>query len=358
MNRETADAPDEGLLPATGMLAALGARIPIVAAPMAGGPSTPALVVAAAAAGGLGFLAGGYQTTVALRDQIQQVRAGADRFGVNLFVPNPVPVDPDAYVAYAETLRESGAAYGIDPRTVDLTEDDDDWPAKVSLLLADPVPVVSFTLGIPPAEVVERFHRVGTLTAQTVTNVAEARAAAHVGVDALVVQSAAAGGHYGTTTPDAAPLEVALTDLVPQIRAAAELPVWAAGGLGTPADVRGALAAGAEAAVVGTILLRSAESGASPPYKAALADPGRTETVLTRAFSGRPARALRNRFVDEFSRVAPAGYPAIHHLTSALRKAAAAAGDPEVINIWAGAGFRHATEEPAADIIRRLARRA
>jgi nitronate monooxygenase len=106
---------------------------------------------------------------------------------------------------------------------------------------------------------------------------------------------------------------------------------------------------------VGTVLLRSPESGASETYKNALADPARTETILTTAFSGRPARALRNEFVSRFHSLAPAGYPALHHLTSPLRKAAAAAGDAEGINIWAGTGYRDATTEPAATILKRLA---
>jgi NAD(P)H-dependent flavin oxidoreductase YrpB (nitropropane dioxygenase family) len=149
--------------------------------------------------------------------------------------------------------------------------------------------------------------------------------------------------------------QIPLAGLLGSVRSRSDLPLWAAGGISTPAGVGEALAAGAEAAVVGTVLLRSPESGASATYKKALADPARTETVLTRAFSGRPARALRNRFVDRFDALAPAGNPALHHLTSPIRKAAAAAGDPEGINIWAGTGYRDATDEPAADILRRLA---
>jgi NAD(P)H-dependent flavin oxidoreductase YrpB (nitropropane dioxygenase family) len=109
--------------------------------------------------------------------------------------------------------------------------------------------------------------------------------------------------------------------------------------------------------MVGTLLLRTPESGASAPFKAALADPARTGTALTKAFSGRPARALRNAFTDRFTDIAPAGYPALHHLTSPLRKAATAGGDPDGINIWAGTGFRHATTDPAGDVLTHLASR-
>jgi NAD(P)H-dependent flavin oxidoreductase YrpB (nitropropane dioxygenase family) len=107
--------------------------------------------------------------------------------------------------------------------------------------------------------------------------------------------------------------------------------------------------------MVGTVLLRATEAGTSRPYKAALTDPARRETVMTRAFTGRPARALRNHFTDHYTHLSPAGYPALHHLTSPMRKAATAADDPERINLWAGTGYRHATAEPATRILRRLA---
>jgi NAD(P)H-dependent flavin oxidoreductase YrpB (nitropropane dioxygenase family) len=330
-------------------------EIPIVAAPMAGGPSTPALVITAARAGGIGFLAGGYKSAPDLGAQIEEVRAAGVRFGVNLFVPTPVPVDPTAYAAYAEALVAVAAPLGVDPAAVELREDVDDWPAKVDYLLAHPVPVVSFVFGIPEPEVIAQLHAVGTRTLQSVTSLVEAAEAALAGVDGLIVQSVYAGGHSGTTTPADLPVAYPLVELVESVKAGVPLPLWAAGGISTPEQVAEALAAGAEAVVVGTVLLRTPESGASAAYKAALADPARTETLVTRAFSGRPARALRNRFTDAYDATAPAGYPAIHHLTSPLRRASAAAGDPENINLWAGTGWRDATEEPAADVLRRLA---
>ena len=129
----------------------------------------------------------------------------------------------------------------------------------------------------------------------------------------------------------------------------------AAGGIADAAGVAAAIAAGADAVAVGTLLLRADEAGTSATHRAALADPARAGTVLTRAFSGRPARGIRNEFTDRYSAVAPYGYPALHYLTSPMRRAAAAAGDPERLHLWAGTGYRHATAEPAAAILRRLA---
>ena len=337
--------------------------MPILAAPMAGGPTTPALVIAAAAAGSVGFLAAGYQTPDAFAAQIAEVRAAGVPFGVNLFAPNPVPVDPAEFRSYAERLQPEGDRYGVDLAHADLAADaadadadaDDHWHEKIALLLDDPVPIVSFTFGLPPTSDLEALRSRGMLLVQTVTSAAEAQAAADAGVDALVVQASAAGGHSGTFTPQLIPPPTPLTELLAQVRAVTALPLLAAGGLGTSADIRAALHAGASAVAVGTVLLGSDESAASTPYKRVLADPGERQTLVTRAFSGRPARGLRNTFTDRYDAFAPLGYPAINTLTTRLRRAAAAAGDAETINLWAGTGFRHVRSGPASTIIAALA---
>jgi nitronate monooxygenase len=339
-------------------LAGLGLTLPVLAAPMAGGPSTSQMVVAAARAGSLGFLAGGYKTPDALADQIAKVRSDGVPFGVNLFAPNPVPVDPGAYEQYRRQLQQEAEIFGIDLGGVAIKEDDDYWQDKVDLLLAEPVPVVSFTFGIPEPRVIDALKNAGSLVAQTITSPDEARLATETGVDVLLVQAAAAGGHSGILTPDRLPPEIPLPQLIREIGAVTSLPLIGAGGLGTPDDVAAALGAGAIATAVGTVLLRSEEAGTSAPYRAALADPARRGTLLTRAFTGRPARGMANVFTDRYSAVAPIGYPALHYLTSPVRKAAAAAGDPERINLWAGTGYRHAREEPAGTILKAISSKA
>ncbi|GAA1933806.1 NAD(P)H-dependent flavin oxidoreductase [Streptantibioticus ferralitis] len=335
----------------------LGVEIPVLAAPMAGSPTTPELVIAAAGAGGLGFLAGGYKTVEALGEQIARARSADVGFGVNLFAPNPVPVDPGAFRAFARAIAPEGRAYGLDTTQTRIVEDDDHWADKIDLLLSCPVPVVSFTFGIPDPAVIAAFRAAGTLVVQTVTSPVEARAAAEAGVDVLAVQASAAGGHSGTWTPQRTPRAVPLPDLLRAVRKEVSVPLVAAGGIATPDTMTEALAAGAAAVMVGTVLLRADEAGTSAPYRAALADPARRQTVVTRAFTGRPARALRNDFTDRYSDLAPDGYPALHHLTSPMRSAAAASNDPERINLWAGTGYRHATAEPAAQILHRLVSR-
>ncbi|AXB48239.1 2-nitropropane dioxygenase [Amycolatopsis albispora] len=324
---------------------------------MAGGPTTPRLVIAAAEAGGAGVLAGGYKSAEALAAQLGEVRAAGVPFGVNLFAPNPVPVDPGEYDRYRNALQPEADRLGVDLTGIPVTEDDDAWRDKVDLLLADPVPLATFTFGLPDRAVIRALRAAGTVTGQTVTTAAEAEQATAAGVDLLVVQGAAAGGHSGTLSPDRLPVEKPLADLVREVAGVTRLPIVAAGGLTRGGDVADVLHAGAVAVMVGTVLLLAGESGASATHRAALGQAGPGQTVLTRAFTGRPARALRNAFTDRFTATAPAGYPALHHLTSPLRKAAAAAGDADRLHLWAGTGYPDATAEPAADILRRLSAR-
>lgn len=333
------------------MFDALGVSLPVLAAPMAGGPTTPALVSAAARAGSLGFLAAGYLSADEFAKQLRDVHAETETFGVNVFAPNPLAVDPVAFRRYAELLQSDADVYGLDLRDAQPIEDDDAWRAKIDVLLADHVPVASFTFGIPSRDVITALQRVGTRVLQTVTSVEEARAAAEAGIDGLVVQASAAGGHSGTLTPTVLAPPIPLPELVASVRAAVLLPVVAAGGVGSADDIRAAFESGADAVAVGTLLLRTPEAGTSAPYRAALVDPLRTETVVTRAFTGRPARGLRNTFTERHTEHAPSGYPALHHLTRPIRRAAAKAEDAERINLWAGTGWRHGTDEPVETVL-------
>lgn len=336
--------------------ALLGVDLPVVAAPMAGGPTTPRLVAAVGSGGAFAFLAAGYREPAAVAEEIAAARATGLPFGVNVFVPTPVPVDEAAFRRYAARIADEGRPYGLDLAAAPRTEDDDHWAEKVALLVRDPVPVVSFTFGLPPAAVVHDLRRAGSRVLVTVTDPVEAAAAAELGVDGLVAQSGHAGGHYGTFTPGAPAPVRPLAELVGLVGARTGLPVLAAGGVGGVGDVRAALTAGATAVLVGTLLLRADESGASRTHRDALADPRRDRTVVTRAFTGRPARGLRNDFIDRYEADAPLGYPALHHLTRPLRRAAAEAGDADRLHLWAGTGHRAARAAPAAEIIGELTR--
>ncbi|MFF5444709.1 nitronate monooxygenase [Streptomyces sp. NPDC012888] len=332
---------------------------PIVQAPMAGGASCPPLAAAVSQAGGLGFLAGGYKTADGMYQEIKQLRGLTRRpFGVNLFLPQYGQPDPAAVEAYRGQLAGEATWYETSLAAEDTVGNTDDgWDAKLAILIEDPVPVVSFTFGCPPAAALTCLRKGGTRTLVTVTSVAEALTAQDAGADALCVQGIEAGGHQGThrDDPQADGTGVGLLALVAQVREAVALPIVAAGGLMRGSQIAAVLAAGAEAAQLGTAFLACPESGAHPLHKKALTDPLFVRTELTRAFSGRPARGLVNRFMREHGPYAPAAYPQVHHLTSGLRRAAAAAGDPQGMALWAGQGHRLARSLPAGELVEVLA---
>lgn len=324
---------------------------------MAGGASCPELAAAVCEAGGLGFLAAGYKTADGMYHEIKQLRGLTSRpFGVNLFMPQPPHADPAAVEVYRQQLAGEATWYDTplgDPEA----GRDDGYEAKLAILRDDPVPVVSFTFGCPTRQAVDRLKRVGTLTVVTVTTPEEALAAQRAGADAVCVQGVEAGGHQGTHRDDPAADGggIGLLALIALIREVVQLPVIAAGGLMRGGQIAAVLAAGADAAQLGTAFLVCPESGANVLHKRAMTDPLFARTELTRAFSGRPARGLVNRFMSEHGPYAPAAYPEVHHLTSGLRKAAAKAGDPQAMALWAGQGHILARDLPAGQLVEVLA---
>ncbi|MEU1194807.1 nitronate monooxygenase [Streptomyces sp. NPDC005813] len=327
--------------------------LPIVQAPMAGGVSVPQLAAAVSEAGGLGFLAAGYKTADGMYQEIKQLRGlTAQPFGVNLFMPQPEYADRSAVEVYANQLAGEAAWYETELGDPDSGRDDG-YDAKLAVLLDNPVPVVSFHFGCPAPEVLESLARVGTLTLIAATTADEALAVQRAGADAVVVQGVEAGGHQGThrDNPETDGTGIGLLSLIAQVRETVRIPIVAAGGIMRGSQIAAALAAGASAAQLGTAFLATHESGANAVHKQALTNPLYVRTELTRAFSGRPARGLVNRFLREHGPYAPAAYPEVHHLTSPLRKAAARAGDAQGMALWAGQGHRMARELPAARLV-------
>ena len=326
-------------------------ELPIVQAPMGGGPSTPELAAAVGEAGGLGFLAAGYRSVAAVRADIAALRGLSRRpFGINLFAPPAEPGEPAEIARYAEELRGDAERRGVElgePR-----HDDDGWEEKLALCADERVPLVSFTFGCPDAAVLRRLHEAGCSTWVTVTTPAEAAAATRAGAGALVVQGVEAGGHRGSYDP-AQPGELGLLALLQLVRAETGLPLVSTGGIADAAAVRAVLAAGASAAQLGTAFMLTPEAGTSEAHRRALR--GSERTVLTRAFTGRLARGIENRFIREHEHAAPLGYPEVHHLTAPLRAAARAEGDPDGLNLWAGEAYALTREQPAAELVRSLA---
>jgi nitronate monooxygenase len=330
-------------------------EIPIVQAPMAGGPSTPALAIAVSQAGGLGFLAAGYKTADAVAQDIAEVRAAARApFGVNIFSPGTSAAPGDTVAAYARTLAADADRHGValgNPRF-----DDDAYAAKLQVVTQERVPVVSFTFGCPEPATVQALHAHDIAVWVTVTDPAEAAMAQDAGADALVAQGTEAGGHRAYFRDDVPHDEYGLFVLLHLLRAQTRLPLIATGGLMDGPGIAAALVAGASAVQLGSALMLTPEAGTSEPHRARLAEPGVTR--LTRAFSGRTARGIVNRFMEEHHDAAPGAYPEVHHITSPLRAAARSAGDAEVINLWAGQGHASAQTRPAGELVRGLAAEA
>ena len=325
--------------------------MPVVGAPLAGGPSTPELAAAVSEAGGLGFLAAGYKAAATVEAELERLQTLTRRpVGLNLFFPLREKVDAAALAAYALRMRSEGERYGVAPGEPRWT--DDDWRAKLEVAARARPAVVSFTFGCPERELVEWLRDCGCRVWCTVTSGEEARLAAVAGVDALVAQGAEAGGHQGSFDDhDREPRP--LLALLEEVQRAAALPVIAAGGIATAGDIAAVLAAGAVAAQIGSALLLATEAGTSPVHRQALA--GDAETRITRAFTGRRARGIVNRFLLEHDAFAPRAYPEIHYVTAPIRAAAREQGDPGGVNLWAGTGYRHARRASASELVERWA---
>lgn len=321
----------------------------VVLAPMAGGPTTVGLAGAVTHAGGFAFLAGAYLAPDRLRDDIVLLRSavGGAAFGVNLFAPNPYePGSAARVLEFATRLRPMADMAGVS--VGDPVHDDDSFDAKIEVVLAERPAVVSFAFAWPPADVVDRLRAAGIEVWVTLNDASETAWADELGVDGIVAQGWEAGGHRGG--PVDSGLHQAPTRLLLQsIRALTSLPVVAAGGVADPSHLAGLLDAGAHAVACGTAFLCADEAGTAEIHRHELTH--RTDTVVTRAFTGRSARALVTSWTEVFTEVAPAAYPQVHHLTAPLRAHGKATGQPDLVHLWAGTGHRSAKQAPAAEIV-------
>lgn len=328
---------------------------PIVLAPMAGGPNTPPLAAAVANAGGLASFGFAYSTPERIAADLAAARAlTAGPLNANFFVFRPVtPPGPE------ETARAIAAVAAL--------------PEARGLPLATPVPpffpdlgaqlepvwrlrpeVLTFHFGMPPAGVIERAHTLGICVGVTATRASEARAIAAAHADFIVAQGSEAGGHCGVFAPGEPGDWLPVRELVRALAKVTDLPLVAAGGLMNGADIRSVLDAGADAAQLGTAFLATTESGASAAHKRYVLEEGRRGTALTRAFSGRHARGIRNTFIERMAGADVLPFPLQNGLTAPLRKAALERDDGEFQALWAGANYRQCRGGSARELVRRL----
>lgn len=320
---------------------------------MAGGVSTPALVIAVGEAGGLGQLAAGYLPPQTVEAQVRQVQASGVPFGVNVFVAETMDPAREAEAVERYRRRLEPLAEHLDAALPEPDwADTDHYREKLDLLARLAPPVVSFTFGCPDPVDIQRLRDAGSAVVVTVTSAAEAQAAAAAGADALCVQGFEAGGHRGTWDRRAVPESAGLLALLHETQKVCDLPLIGAGGIMTSAQAAGALEAGAVAIQAGSAFLLVDEAGTRPAHRRALREPDR-ESVLTRAFSGRVGRGLANTWTATFPD-APPTFPVVDQLTKPLRARAGALEDPEHLNLWAGTGWREARVGTAAEVVQRL----
>jgi nitronate monooxygenase len=336
---------------------AFAIKHPIVQAPMAGGPTTPELVAAVSNAGGLGSLGAAYLPPETLREQIREIRGLTEGpFGVNLFVPSVFEADPERIERSNSLLGPYRKELGIEaPEKFSSFEEN--FEDQLKIVFEERVPILSFTFGSLGPELVERLKQNGTTVVGTATTVREGLRLEEDGVDVVVAQGSEAGGHRGTFLSDFRDALIGTMALVPQMFDALSVPVVASGGIMDGRGLAAALVLGAEAAQMGTAFLACEESGAHPEFKRAVLETAEDETAVTRAFSGRAARGVKNRFlieVGEHEEELPP-FPVQNTLTKDIRAAARKQDRPEFMSLWSGQATRLARPIGAAELVRSVA---
>lgn len=332
---------------------------PIIQAPMAGGPTTPELISEVSNYGGLGMVGAGYLHTDQLTEQIGKVKRLTSRaFGVNLFIIDPPEVSEEEIESSSEALQYFRNKLNLKETSNDVSYKGNDLDRKIDVIISESVPICSFTFGLPPREVITRLKQKGIRVIGTATTVEEAIAVQQAGMDAVVAQGSEAGGHRGSFSKPEDSSGIGTMALVPQVCDHVTIPVIASGGV---MDARGIAAShvlGAQGVQMGSAFLTTDESGAHSEHKAAILKANDDDTVVTKAFSGKWARGIRNEFTDymgkESASIAP--YPIQNSLTKPIRTEAKKKENPQYMSLWAGQGLRLSQKVRVRELMDELVR--
>jgi len=341
----------------TRFLAEVGIENPVILAPMGGGPSTPELVAAVSNAGGLGTLAAAYLTPEQIEAEVRRTRQLTNRpFGINLFSAGYEKKEHGDPSPMLRMLAEAHQALGIAAPVLP-EHPANPFPDQFQAVIEAHPRVFSFTFGTLDRVAANELRAIGTLVFGTATTVREAQILEN-DVDAIIAQGSEAGAHRGTFADAFEDAMVPTLQLVREIKQATSCPVIASGGIMDGRDIAAALEAGAAAVQMGTAFLACPESGASAAYKQALLSAKQDTTVITRAYSGRPARGLRNEFIEklEGKEEAILPYPLQNALTRPMRTAASKQGHAEFLSLWAGQGVTRIRPMPAGELVQTLVR--
>lgn len=329
---------------------------PIIQAGMAGGTTTPELVAAVSQAGALGTLGAAYMNAEQIRTAIRAIRERTDNpFAVNLFIPEPFDANQEVAESVSRAMNEVRSQLNLppDPEVARYMEP---FEEQMAVVVEERVPVFSFTFGLLDQVWLRQLKEQGVTVIGTATTVREAVALERSGVDMLVAQGSEAGGHRGSFLPDAPSNRIGTIALVPQIVDRVNIPVIAAGGIMDGRGIAAAFALGAQAVQLGTAFLTCVESGAHPLHKRAVLEARDEDVVITRAFSGKPARGVVNDFMSllaPLEQEIPA-YPVQNALTRDIRTAASKQQKSEYLSMWAGQAASLAQACTAKELIQHL----
>ncbi|WP_053363181.1 nitronate monooxygenase [Bacillus sp. FJAT-27251] len=330
----------------------LGIDYPIIQAPMAGGITVSKLVSEVSKHGGLGMIGAGYMTPDQLRKQIKEIRELTTcPFGVNLFVPNDFSADENQLHKAHDILQPIRAKLNLplndQIKIPDFELLEESFHKQISVIIEEKVPVCSFTFGIPSSRVVSLLQQSDIKMIATATTVEEAKEIEKSGFDMVVVQGSEAGGHRGHFIGEDEGSLVGLMSLIPQAADCVNIPVIAAGGIMDGRGLIASLCLGASGVQMGTAFLTCVESGAHRVYKKAILSASEDQAVLTRAFSGKLARGIENRYIRELREHEGElpDFPVQNALTQEIRNASSAQNNPEYMSLWSGQSPRLAKNQ-------------
>lgn len=336
-------------------------KFPIIQAPMAGGITTSTLVAEVSNAGGLGMIGAGYMTPCQIRDQISEIKLlTANPFGINLFVPNKFTCSEKEVKSAASLLQPIREQLHIQqddgveiPTSHHIFET---FNEQIKVVIEEKVPVCSFTFGVPSLELIGQLKQHNILLIGTATTVKEAIEIEKLGMDMVVVQGSEAGGHRGNFISDSQESLIGLMSLIPQVVDHVNIPVIAAGGIMDGRGLMASLCLGAKGVQMGTAFLTCVESGAPDIHKEAILHASEDQIVLTRAFSGKWASGIKNKFIVKMQNHEESlpEFPVQNILTQSIRKASSSQNNPDFMSLWSGQSPRLAKNQTVEMLMKRI----
>ena len=332
---------------------------PIIQAPMAGGITTSKLVAAVSNSGGLGMIGAGYMTPMQIREQIREVKQlTSNPFGINLFVPNEFHVTENEITSSQKKLNLIRKHLNLEPKeNMDIptvTDVFNNFTEQIQVVIEEKIPICSFTFGIPSKQVIAELKQYNIILMGTATTVREAVENEKAGIDLVIAQGSEAGGHRGSFSNGDQESLIGLMSLIPQIVDTVSIPVIAAGGIMDGRGLQASICLGAKGVQMGTAFLTCVESGAHPVYKESILNANESDTVLTRSFSGKWARGIKNEFISEMNDFEPSlpEYPIQNTLTQDIRKTSSSQNNPAFMSLWSGQSPRLAKYQTVESLIK------